>query len=708
METKKSFCRMCVAYCGINAEVDQGQLMSVKADPDHALSRGFSCVKGRRIPDIVNHPSRLKHSLKRNKDGSFDAIGNVDATSEIADQLNKIIDQYGPRAVATYTGTGCWGDSVLRAVVKSWHKSIGSVMRCSSASIDQPAKFVTPWHLGAWGAGPHSFLSAKVIMLIGQNPIISGQYHPGGPPYPSDLHDARRRGLKVIVVDPRKTEQAQQADIHLQVIPGEDPTLMAAMLNVILKEQLYDKDFCDQHVKGLQVLRESVADFSPAYAAKRCGLAEEDIIAAARLFASEDRGIASTGSGTCMAPNPNLTEHLVLCINTVCGRWNREGEPVNMPSILTGNNPRPAQAVPAEFLPEDINPFANSEISRIRGIRQVNQEMPTGALADEILTPGDGQVRALIVAGGNPVLAWPDQARTLKALEQLDLLVCLDIRPTETTQRADYVIATSHFMEREDLSFLGDYFYEKPFCQHTEAVIDKGAEQLDEWQFFANLSKAMGLELELPSGALDLNEMPSALEMFERVCPNTKVPIAEIAKYPGGHIFDEVDVRASAAAPGVEARLNVGHGEMMAELKAIRTDEYDDYKEQGFSHRLVARREKHMLNSLRFEHENVASETPYNPAYLNPNDLQSLNIATGDTVKIHSEDGSIFAVVKAAPDIRPGVISMAHCFGGDPGIENDPKAQGSCTGALISVEHHYDPITGAARQSAIPVKVEVV
>ena len=196
--------------------------------------------------------------------------------------------------------------------------------------------------------------------------------------------------------------------------------------------------------------------------------------------------------------------------------------------------------------------------------------------------------------------------------------------------------------------------------------------------------------------------------MFERVCPNTKVPISEIAKYSGGHIFDEVDVRASAATPGVEARLNVGHEKMMGELKAIGTDEYDTYRKQGFSHRLVARREKHMLNSLRFERENIASETPYNPAYLHPNDIQSLNIADGDIVKIHSEDGSIFAVVEAAPDIRPGVISMAHCFGGEPSADQDPKVQGSCTGALISVEHHYDPITGAARQSAIPVKVEVV
>lgn len=713
-ETKKSFCRICAAYCGITADVDNGQLISVKGDPDHALSRGYSCVKGRRLPDLVNHPQRLAVSSRRKSDGSLQTIKTSDATVEIANKLKKIIQQHGPRSVATYTGTGCWGDFVLKEIVKAWHVSSGSVMRCSSASIDQPAKTITPWHLGVWGGGPHAFATAEVIMLIGQNPIVSGQYQHGGPPYPSNLHDARKRGLKVIVVDPRETEQAKQADLHLQIIPGEDPTLMAGILRIILTEGLYDAEFCADHVQGLKELKQEVAEFIPAYVAKRCGISEESLLAAAQMFASANRGVASTGTGPSMAPLPNLTEHLVQCINTVCGRWSREGERVNMPSLLTPNGPRPAQALPAEFLPPDLNSAANSEVSRIRGIRQVYQEMPTAALADEILTPGEGQVKALIVIGGNPVLAWPDQARTLKALDELELLICLDIRPTETATYADYVIACSHQMERAELSFMGDYFFEKPFSQYTEAVSEANSEQIDEWRFMTDLSSAMDLELQLPGGKLDVDKLPDQLTLLELVRPETKVPIAEIMKHPGGKLYDDIDVRVSEPFPGLEARLNVGHEGMMKELRGVRQLADEGYADRGFSHRLVSRRLKYMQNSVGLELTRNQAEKSYNPAHMNPDDLQSLNLKTGDTIQLHSEDGSIFAVVESAEDVRPGVVSMAHCFGGAPlSNQRSPSAEsikmkGSCTGALISVDHHYDPISGQARQSAIPVRIEAV
>lgn len=707
MATQKTYCRICAAYCGVIAETDKGKLVQVKGDPDHALSKGYSCVKGRRLPDLVNHDQRLTASIRRSDDGSLNTIKNTDASADIANQLERIIKEHGPRSVATYTGTGCWGDFVLKEVVKAWHTSIGSVMRCSSASIDQPAKTITPWHLGVWGGGPHAFDSAKVIMLIGQNPMVSGQYQHGGPPYPSNLHEARKRGLKVIVVDPRETEQAKQSDLHLQIIPGEDPTLMAGLLRIILTEKLYDADFCAEHVEGLAELEQSVAGFTTRYVSQRCGVSEEKILAAARLFANEDRGVASTGTGPSMSPLPNLTEHLVQCINTICGRWSRAGDKVNMPSILTADAPRPAQALPAEFLPPDISPIANAEVSRIRGIRQVYQEMPTAALADEILTPGEGQVKALIVVGGNPVLAWPDQPRTIKAMEELELLICLDIRPTETSEYADYVIACSHHMERAELSFMGDYFFEKPFSQYTDVICQANDEQIDEWRFFTDISKHMQLDLELPGGKLDANNIPDMLSVFELVRPETKVPIADIMKYPGGHLFEEIDVRVCEAFPGLDTRLNVGHKKMMDELHSVQQQIEDPYTDRGFTHRLVSRRVKYMQNSVGLELPRNPSEKSFNPAYLHPDDLASLALNDGDTVRLHSEDGSILAVVESATDVRPGVISMSHCFGGNPQSNDNPELQGSSTAALISVEHHYDPISGQARQSAIPVRIEV-
>jgi anaerobic selenocysteine-containing dehydrogenase len=711
METKRSFCRICAAYCGIRAETENGQLQTVRGDPEHALSRGYSCIKGRRIPAVVNHPDRLRSCLARRDGQAAVAIASDLALDEIAAQLTQLIERHGPRTVATYTGTGCWGNSALQEVVKAWHRGIGSVMRCSSASIDQPAKTIMPWFHGLWGGGPHPFETADVIALIGQNPLVSGQYQHGGPPgySPTALGHARKRGLKLIVIDPRCTELARQADLHLQLIPGEDPSLLAAMLRVVLNEGLEDADFCTEHVRGLPELRAAVDDFTLDYAVQRCGVPGEQIVAAARLFAAGPRGVASTGTGPSMAPHPNLTEHLVQSLNTVCGRWSREGEPVNMPSVLTPDLPRPAQALPPEFLPPDLSPIANAEISRIRGLRQVYQEMPTAALADEILTPGEGQVRALIVVGGNPVLAWPDQKRTLRALDELELLVCLDIRLTPTCRRADYVIASTHFAERAELTFLGDYFFEQPFSQYTGPLCETQGDITDESDFFIGLARRMGIKLELPGGILDPDHTPEPVELFELVRPAPKVPIREIAQYEGGHLFQEIDVRVSPAIPGVEARLDLAPAEMMKELRAVREAPERAAGSAGaagdFSHLLIPRRVKYMTNSVGQDLPRTATELAYNPAYLHPSDLAALGFSSGDLVQIESEDGAISAIVEAADDLRPGVVSMAHCFGGDPADDADPRQVGSSTAALISVDHDYDPISGQARQSAIPIRL---
>ncbi|MCP4905873.1 MAG: molybdopterin-dependent oxidoreductase [bacterium] len=705
METKRTFCRICAAYCGLVADVEKGRLLEVRGDPDHALSRGYSCVKGRRIPETVNHAERLRNCLVRNAQGEFETIESRDALDEIAEKLTEIIDQHGPRAVATFTGTGAWGNGATLEIEKAWHHGIGSIMRHSAATIDQQAKMVSPWFHGLWGGGAQSFESADVILLIGQNPLVAGQYQHGGPPgySPTALRQARQRGLKLIVVDPRQTELARQADLHLQLVPGEDPTLFAAMIRQVLDEGLEDAEFCAEHVEGIGALRSAVDDFTLDYAAERCGLPADQIREATRLFARGPRGMASTGTGPSMAPHPNLTEHLVQSLNTLCGRWGREGDPVNAPSVLTPDLPRPAQAVPGDFLPPDLSPTANTEKSRIRGLRQLFQEMPTAALAEEILTPGQGQVRALIVVGGNPVLSWPDQARTLAALEALDLLVVLDLRKTPTTRRADYVIASTHFMERAELTFLGDFFFEKPFSQFTDTVSQPAGDLIEEKDFFIELARRMGTKLELPGGLLDPENPPNTLEFFEMVRPASKVPITKIARYEGGHIFDEIELRVAPAIEGLETRLDVAPAEMISVLRNVRNERNE--REDGFTHLLVCRRVKHMVNSVGHDLPRSKNEKSYNPAYLHPDDLDALALTSGDRVGISSEDGSIEAIVEAAKDVRRGVVSMTHCYGGDPAHKAEPQEVGSSVNALIAVDRNYDPICGQPRMSAIPIKL---
>lgn len=714
MDTKHSFCRVCPAFCAIEVDVEDGRVVDVRGDEADPMSRGYTCVKGRQIPHEVNDPTRLRSSLVRTAEGGFAPISSAAAMDQIAQRLSDIIRRHGPRAVASYGGTAAYFNAPSLPVVKAWHRGIGSPMIHSSVTIDQPSKIIAVGRHGFWGGGPHSFGTADVIMLIGTNPLVSALHQMGGPPgfYPKSLRDARERGLKVICVDPRRTETTRLSDIHLQVQPGEDPALLAGMLRVILTENLYDVEFCRQHTQGLEELRQAIGGFTPEYVARRAGVPAEQMIAAARLFAAGPRGCASSGTGPDMAPHPNLTEHLICCLNTVCGRWSREGERVGVPSVLTPPMPRPAQAFPPEMLPGEINLALNTERSRIRGLRQVIGEMPTAALADEILQPGEGQVRALFVLSGNPVVTWPDQERTLRALAALDLLVCLDIRMSVTCRRAHYVIACRHPLERDDLAVFQDRLYEEPYAQYAHAAVAPAGDLVEEWMFFAGLARRMRTSIELAGGPLNTENLPATLDVIESIFTGSKVPIRTIAAHDGGHIFDEINEVVSPPIPGLEGRLQFtpeGIVDELCEVLAAPVTTPGRYGKDGaFSHLLVCSRLKHVMNSVGHDYPYTRAHQTYNPAYVHPDDLQQMGLASGDLVEVASEDGAVAAIVAASQDVRRGVLAMAHAFGGDPREEADVRDAGSSTARLISNDHDYDPIAGIPRQSAIPVRLRRV
>ncbi len=708
--TRKSFCRICQALCGIDVEIDAGRVRSVRGDFAHPMSRGYTCEKGRQLGAHLDDPARLRGCLERRADGTFAPIASGAALEAIATRLRSIIGTHGPRAVATYAGTAAYMNGTAIGVTRAFHAAIGSPMRFTTITLDQPGKIIAIMRHGLWAGGGHSFASANVVMLIGTNPLVSAFHVHGGPPgfHPGDLRRAQReRGLRVIVVDPRRTETAALADLHLAIRPGEDATLLAGMIRLILAEGLHDRAFCDEHVAGIAELRDAVDAFTPDYVAHRTGIAAQRIGEAARLFARGPRGVATAGTGPNMSTHPTLTEHLVLCLDTICGRWNREGERVNAPSVLTPDLPRPAQAFPPSMLPPELDPDANRERSRLRKLRQINQEMPTPSLADEILEPGEGQVRALIVTGGNPLAACADPVRLARALESLELLVCVDIALTATCRRAHYVLAAKHMLQRADVAAYQDMLYERPFAQYTDALVAADGDLLEDWHVFAALAQRLGKKLALPGGELDLDRMPTTLDVLELLYPQPKVPVREIARYEGGHVFDDIDVRVSAPIPGIEGRLCVAPEGVADELRAMRAEPVPEpgrYGRDGrFTHLLVSRRMKHVNNSLC--HDLPRSKGRANPAFVNPGDLAALGAAPGELVEIESEHARVLAVVGTDEGLLPGVVSMAHGFGDDPAAPGDPRTHGTPVNALVATDRDYDPWVGMPRQSAIPVRL---
>jgi len=398
-------CRFCHATCGMVATLKDGRITKLIGDRDNPMYTGYSCIKGRNYHEFHASPDRILKLLRRNASGDFERVISSEALADIAAKTRSILDLYGPRSVAMCGGTFshfCPAGVMLR---EAFMDAIGSPMRFSNATIDQPGKPISMALHGKWGAGPQDFAEADVCLLLGANPLVSMW---GGIPSfnPAQrLHEARKRGLKLIVIDPRRSETARKADLHLQCLPGQDVPLLAAMLRVIIEEGLYDQAFVEAETDGFAQLRDTVASFTPERVAAVAGVSAEDIVAAARSFARAQRGNATSGTGPSMAPHGVLMDYLVLALNTICGRWVKAGERMPNQGVFF----RQFSGVARADKPRSATDFG--EALRVRGLTDTAAGLPTAALADEILTPGEGQVRALFVIGGNPLLSWPNQEK---------------------------------------------------------------------------------------------------------------------------------------------------------------------------------------------------------------------------------------------------------------------------------------------------------
>jgi len=714
-EERITFCRFCGAFCPIKVTLEEGRATRIIGIKENTMYAGYTCIKGRALPDQHNDPNRILHTLTRGADGVHRRIPVELAMDEVADQLTAMIAEHGPRSVALYSGTYSFLYTAGAELARSFMVAIGSPMQLQPSTIDQPGKPLSIAYHGRWDAGPQSFSDSDVWMLVGTNPIVSRW---GGIPHANpakQLHDAKQRGMKLIVIDPRRTDSAQKADCFIQPKPGEDPTILAGMVRVILDEELGDGEFLAEYAEGLAALRAAVERFTPEYVAARADIPAESITRAARIFAGAERGMVSCGTGPNMARRGTLTEYLVLVINTLCGRWIREGERVTNPLVTLPEMSNKAQAQPR---PKQIYGFG--EKMRVHGLSESVAGIPISAVADEILLEGEGQIRALLVLGGNPMAAWPDQERTWAAMRKLELSLTLDLTMSATAKLCDYIIAPKLSLEspaitqmHELLAFYGvSHGYPAPYGQYAEKVVDppEGSEVIEEWEFFYGLAQRMGLQLDVRGKPLDMQNKPSSDELIEMLCEGGRIPLEEIKKYPIGHVFDDPPVLAKPRREGWECRLDVGATEMMRELDEVREEEFFEHAGYTatpvYSHRLISRRMHNFYNSSGQHIERLTREYAYNPAFIHPDDLEELGLEPGEVVEITSADGSILGIVEQAPDVRRGVVSMAHAWGGAPSEDDRLRSTGSNTGRLVSNAGQLDRRSGQPLMSAIPVTLQ--
>ncbi len=704
---KLSFCRVCMGHCGMVVTVDEDdRMVAIRADRDDEQTLGFACFKGLQAVEAHNGPARILHPLKRQPDGSFQRIALEQALDEIAGRLGGIIDRDGPEAVAGYRGGGAFFNASACTLLADFLGAVGSPKLFSSVTIDQSAKIVAIGRLGFWPPGIDPFHLSDVTMVIGGNPLVSVTNLDLRNPV-KRLKEAKARGFKLIVIDPRLTETARFADIFLQPLPGEDCTILAGMIRLILKRGWEDAAFCAQHADGLEALKAAVAPFTPEYVARRADIPIDKFIQATEAFAVQaKRGPAVSATGPNMSPHSNLAEHLIACLNVVCGRFVREGERISNPGVLAPRHKRPAQVVPA------ARPWDKGVKSRVGDYGILGGEMATGIMGDEILRPGNGQVKAMIVHGGNPVSSVPDQRKVARAFRALELLVSIEPYMTPTAKLSHYILPPTLPYERADLPLwlYEALLYPIPFTRYTEAVVKPpaGAEVADEVALFWGLAKRMGLVLTVAGVPLSMDVPPTVESSLRIAARHAPVPFEEITAQPRGAVFEGEPQFAAPADPETAGRFSLAPDDVLAEIAAVAAEPFStgttQSDEQVFTHRLASRRHRDRFNSMGNLLSGIKKRVPYNVAYLNPGDMAALDAADGDWVELVSDAGRVRAIAEGDETLRPGVVSLIHGFGDLPDA-GDYLTDGVSTNLLISTDRDLQTINAMPRMSGIPVSV---
>ena len=698
--TRPTYCRICPGVCGVLVTVEDGRATKVVGDRDNPLTSGYTCPKGRRLGDFHHSPDRFLSSQQRVGERLV-PMAAADAISDTGTRLRQIIDRHGPDSVAVFIGTQTYTATLTYTFVTAWARALGTHKIFSTTTVDQSAKWVAAERLGTWMGGRQRFEDSDVWLLAGTNPLVSmqGGEVSGFPVHggPRRLREARQQGLKLIVADPRRSDTARHADHHLALIPGTDAVLFAGLLHVILAEGLHDQEFCDQHANGLDALRGAVRDATPAVVAGVTGLRAEEIVAAARTFGSARRGMATSGTGANMGPWSNLVEHLLQALNVVCGRFPAAGDRAAGGPVLGGTGAPRAQVQPPG------RSFERGFHSRIGGYGTMLGQLPSAILPDEILEPGPDRVRALVVSGGNPAACLPDQVKAVRALSALDLLVTVDPYPSETARLAHYVIAPALSLERADHTRPYERWFSEPFAQYTEPLLPRPPGVVEDWEFFLGLAGAMGLTLRIGRRTFAPGDpAPTSEQLLASFAKQGRVGLDEVRAYPHGARFDLPPVLVQPG-DGQAGRFELCPPDVAAELAAALSGERLQAS-AARPFRLVVRREKETINTLGRRLPGLP-QTPYNPCHMHPDDAAKLPAHAGDTVEIVSDHGRLRAVLALDSTLRPGVLSMTHCYGDLPGHDDDPHAFGANPGRLLSLDHDTETINAMPRMTAVPVSV---
>jgi len=708
-ETRLHTCMLCEAVCGIKVEVDGDRVTAVRGDPDDPFSRGHVCPKVAAIDDIRTDPDRILAPLRRDGDRHVEVSWDR-ALDEAAEQIVRIQKEHGRHSVAVYLGNPVAHTYSGLMFMMLLSKMLRTHSRFSASSVDQ-----LPQMVAAWSLFGHQLLMpvpdvdrTDFFLILGANPVVSNGSIMTAPGIADRIKAIRARGGRVVVIDPRRTETAELAGEHHFIRPGTDALLLFAMVHVIFAERLARLGRFAAFTDGVDALERAARDFSPEAVAPATGIAADTIRELARSFAKAPKAACYGRVGTSTQEFGSVASWLVYVLNLVTGHLDEVGG-----SMFT--TPA-ADMVDVTARSGQTGHYARWK-SRVRGLPEFGGELPVAVLSEEIETPGDGQIRALITFAGNPVLSTPNGGRLERALAKLDFMLSIDIYKNETTRHAHIILPTTFGLERDHFDLALNIYAVRNAARHAAAIFPPAGKTRHDWEILADLAS----RIDRKRGGGWRSFIPRSSDLARRIGPRRaldlllrfgphRLSLRALEKQPHGIDLgalrpEQLPRRLFTRTKRIDIAPALFLDQVPVLAKRLTRSAPPEERLELISRRQLRSNNSWMHNSLR-----LVKGRERCTLLMHPDDAAARGIADGAEVSVRSSVGAVVAKAEISDEMARGVVSLPHGWGHDRrGI--DLRIASAHAGASVNdltEELSVDAISGNASFSGVHVAVEAV
>ncbi|HEX2040964.1 MAG TPA: molybdopterin oxidoreductase family protein [Acidimicrobiales bacterium] len=717
-------CPLCEATCGLEVAVeDDGTIGRIRGDLDDVFSHGFICPKGSTLKQLHEDPDRLRTPLVR-RDGELVPATWDEAFAEVERRLTAIVEAHGRDAMGVYLGNPSVHSLAGLLYGRLLVKALGTTNFYSAATVDQrPKEISTGLMFGTYLTHAVPDLDrTSYLLMLGANPFESNGSLATAPDWPGRLRRLRERGGRFVVVDPKRTKSAEEASEHVAIRPGTDAHLLMGMVHVLFAESLVDLGSVADYVVGVEEVARVAADFPPEAVATVCGVAPETVRRLARELAAAPAAAVYGRIGTCTQEFGTLVSWLVDVLNVLTGNLDRPGGAMFCKPAAgganTGGEPRFGRGVQIA-----------RRRSRVRGLPESFGQFPLVGLAEEIETPGEGQIRGLVCLAGNPVLSAPNSERLDRALASLDLLVCVDLYVSETARHAHVVFPGQDPLTRGHYDLAFYLFSLRNVANYSPPVLPLEDGFMEEWRVIAKLALiAQGMGAAADPALLDdfairsmaeragLDADQVIAELAPRVGPERmldfllrtgpyKLTLDELLEHPHGIDLGPLEPRLPEALRTPSGMIELAPEPLVADVARLRAS-LERAGEGSFV--LIGRRHLRSNNSWMHNLPVLVKGKPRCTLQVHPDDAARVGLVDGGSARLSSRTGSVVAPVEVSDALLPGVVSLPHGWGHDlPGVQlSVAAAHAGVNSNVLADDELFDAVSGNAVLNGVPVTLE--